>query len=142
MIEKYTQEEFISSEEFKSCQDIYLNKYFLEDKYSLDDISDMTFYIYKINDEIIGFASFQDNEYLNILDMNFDIKWRYSDKQIELLNYILDNVKKENIYVHQSYEEDYEFYLKMDFELYKDYGDFFMIGSDVMRYSMNLKSNE
>jgi hypothetical protein len=32
MIEKYTQEEFISSEEFKSCQNIYLNKYFLEDE--------------------------------------------------------------------------------------------------------------
>jgi hypothetical protein len=51
-------------------------------------------------------------------------------------------VKKDDIYVHQSYEEDYEFYLKMNFELYKDYGGFFMIGSDVMRYSMNLKSNE
>jgi hypothetical protein len=139
MIEKYTQEEFISSEEFKSCQDIYLNKYFLEDEYSLDDISDMTFYIYKINNEIIGFASFQDNEYLNILDMNFIKKWEYSDKQIELLNYILSDVKKDDIYVHQSYEGDYEFYLKMNFELYKDYGNFFMIGSDVMRYSMKLK---
>lgn len=39
--------------------------------------------------EYQGFGSFQDNEYLSILDINFIEKWKYTDKHVELLNYIL-----------------------------------------------------
>ncbi len=36
MIKKYTQEEFKTSEIFKICEEIYLNKFFLENEFSLD----------------------------------------------------------------------------------------------------------
>jgi hypothetical protein len=132
---KYTQEEFEKSDEFLICEEIYLDKYFLEYEYSLDDLGDLLFYIYRLDNIIIGFGSIQIG-FLNIIDTNFIDEFKYSDRHIELVNHIIDDNKIDDIYIHLSYRDDYEFYLKMGFKLFKDYGQFFPIGLDRMRYSI------
>lgn len=136
MIKEYTQEEFKTSEIFKICEEIYLNKFFLENEFSLEDISDLTFYTYHLDSEIIGFGTSQDNEFFNIVDMTFSEKWEHSDKQIDLLNHIIEDINRENksVFLYQTYERDYNFYLNLGFKLEKDYGNFFSQGKDIMRY--------
>lgn len=139
MTKKYTQEQFLSSPEFEICEQIYLFKYYLEDSYSLEGISNLTFYIVEKDGQIIGFGSRQDNDIFDIIDCNFKDKFEYSEQHTELLNLIVDEIREAKpeqvICLYQTLQNDCDFYLKSGFELYKDYGqDWFLPGSDVMRF--------
>lgn len=136
-IKKFTQEEFINSSEFFECEEIYLDKFFLEGKLSLDEFSNLTFYTHSKDGEIIGFGSYQkNNDLFDVADCTFANDWEYSEFHSELFNHILkDNSGSSKICLYQAFEEDMNFYLKWGLKLYKDYGgDWFPIGKDIMRY--------
>lgn len=140
MIKKLSQEEFSNSEYFDICADLYEEKYFFEE-FNLDDLSNLTFFIFILNGEIIGFGSHQVSEYMNVVETLFSEGHQYSDYHSELLQFILNDIKdlETSTYAHQSIQSDYEFYLKNGFKLWKDYGESIqLIGQDTMRWSLIL----
>ncbi len=153
MIKEYTQEEFENAHEVLStCEDIYNEKYFKSD-FDLEGYSCLTFFTYELNNETIGFGSYQDNDYMFIIELIFKLKYQYSEYQDELFNHIMNEINKKNkdnvnIFVHQSTDEDYKYYLSRNFKLWKDYKEqtpsmFENIeGVDVMRYVLVYKNEK
>lgn len=140
-IKKYTQDQFIVSDEFEKCQDIYLDRFFLEDELSFEDISGVIVYTYTIEDDLIGFGTYQPNSAFYLIDIVFNDRWRFSDKHSELFNFIKNEIlsidPNQIICLYQTFEDDCKFYLNMGFNLYKDYGQFFKTGQDVMRFVLD-----
>lgn len=145
-IKKYTQEEFLKSKEFEKCEEIYLDRFFLEDEISFEDVSNVLIYIYTFNNEIIGFGSYQPNSAFYLMDITFDTKWRFSEKHLDLFNFIKNEILtiEPNVLIclYQTYEDDYKFYLNQGFNLYKDYGQFFPPGLDKMRFVLDNHKHE
>lgn len=138
-IKKYTQEEFLKSSEFDKCNLIYSKKYPLENGIELEGYSNLSFYIYEIENEIIGYGSYQINDMMYIVETIFTDEYKYKNEHISFLNYLLNIIKEEQIndntiFSYQSMEEDLNFYINNGFKLYKDYGAFFESGYDNTRY--------
>ena len=147
-IKKITQDEFLKSEEiYNVCSDIYINKFFLEENFSLDDISGLLFFLYYINDEIVGFATHQDNTFFYLIDSVFKSEYMYSEHQKELVKNIIKEIKEVDeevlICAYQSTEEDKYFYINMGFTLYKDFSiqspGMFRTGLDLTRFVLELR---
>lgn len=143
MIEKYTQEEFIGSDIFERCEEIYLEKFFMEESYDLDDYSGLTYFTMIENDGLIGFGSYQDNDYLFIVETIFDDEFVYSDFHKQLVNHIVDQIKslKRDKFFICSYQpsvEDSKFYQDLGFKIERDFGSFFPVGKDMTRFVLRL----
>jgi hypothetical protein len=147
-IKKITQDEFLKSEEiYNVCSDIYINKFFLEKNFSLDDISGLLFFLYYINDEIVGFATHQDNTFFYLIDSVFNPEYLYSEHQKELVESVIKEIKELDddvlICAYQSTEEDKDFYTNMGFTLYKDFSiqspAMFKKGLDLTRFVLEIR---
>jgi len=125
-VDKITQDEFSENEElYNICSDIYLDKFFSEFEFSLDGISNLVFFIYYLNDEIIGFGTYQENSSFILIDSLFKDEYVYGDHHKDLVKMIMDEVKlidaDKNICLYQSEQSDCDFYLSFGFTLYKDF---------------------
>jgi hypothetical protein len=147
-VKKISQEEFLKNEEiYNICNDIHINKFFLEECISLDGISGILFFLYYINDEIVGFATYQDNTFFYLIDSIFTTEYMYSEHQKELVKGIIKEIKEidDNMLIcaYQATEEDKDFYIDMDFSLYKDFSiqspGMFRKGLDLTRFVLELK---
>lgn len=151
MIKKYLETEFKNNEElFNICKEIYEEKYFLED-FDLSDISDITFYVYELNNKVIGFGAYQNLDFLfHLCYLTFKKEYELSIYEEELINHILSEIKvindkNINVSVYLNSVKDKKFYEKLNFKLYKDFKKQtpFMFenmeGKDLTRFVMELK---
>lgn len=141
MIKKYTQEEFINNEDvFQKCEEIFLEKFYLEVILDCEEVNDLTFFTMEKDEKIIGWGSYQTGLFY-VIEIVFEREYEGTHYQIELLKHLINEIgEEESIYVYQAFNRDYEFYYKNGFELYKDYGQFFTPGSDYTRYILQLKN--
>jgi hypothetical protein len=121
-----SQDEFSKSDELNDiCSEIYLNKFYREFEFSLDGISNLFFFLYYLNDEVIGFGTYQENSTFFLIDSIFVDDYIYSDRHKYLVNIILKEVNlittDKIVCLYQSDQEDCDFYLGLGFNLYKDY---------------------
>lgn len=140
MFKEYTQEEFINNKDvFQRCQEIFLEKFYLEKNLNCDEISDLTFFTVELDEKIIGWGSYQSG-FFYVIEIVFEKEYEDTHYQIELLKHLIDEIGEKSIYVYQAFERDHRFYLQNGFELYKDYGQFFDEGLDLTRFVMQYKN--
>lgn len=150
MVKKLTKEEF--QDVYFECGNIYEFKYIYE-SFRLDDISDMTAFIYEKDSVIIGFGIFQDLPHMShICYTTFIEEYEFSDEEVELtkfiINYIISLNRRLVITSYLTEEKEKDFYEKMGFTLYKDFKiqspsmfkDTF--GRDLMRFVMEIHINK
>jgi len=73
---------------------IYSKKYPLENGIELEGYSNLSFYIYEIENEIIGYGSYQINDMMYIVETIFTDEYKYKNEHISFLNYLYDSSKK------------------------------------------------
>ena len=147
-IDKITQDEIIkNSELYNKCSYIYCDKFFYEDDFSLDDVSDLVFFLYYLNDEMIGFGTYQENSVFFLTDSIFIEDYIWGDHHKDLVKHIISEINsiKNNelmICAYQSEEEDRDMYFDLGFTLYKDFAiqspDMFVGGYDLTRFVLEL----
>ena len=144
-IERITQDELLQNEEILNIvTKLYFNKFPYESNFSLDDLSDLVFFIYYLNDNIIGFGSHQENSAFYLMDCIFGNG--YDIEKNELVNHIISEIKSIDdqiiICAYQAEESDRDFYLNLGFTLYKDYSiqspEMFESGLDLTRFVLEL----
>jgi len=144
-IERIRQEELLKNEELLNIvTEIYLNKFTYEKEFNLDDVSDIIFFIYYLNDKIIGFGSYQENLAFYLIDCIF--RNGYDTEKNELVNHIISKIKtidnEITICAYQAEESDRDFYLNLGFNLYKDFSiqspEMFRSGLDLTRFVLEL----
>ena len=144
-IERIRQEELLKNEELLNIvTEIYLNKFTYEKEFNLDDVSDIIFFIYYLNDKIIGFGSYQENLAFYLIDCIF--RNGYDTEKNELVNHIISKIKtidnEITICAYEAEESDTDFYLNLGFNLYKDFSiqspEMFSPGLDLTRFVLEL----
>lgn len=144
---KLTQDELNSNTDlFEICNEIYLDKFYLEDEFTLDDISGLVFYFYYLDDIIIGFGSHQNNNTFYLIETIFFDEYMYTDIQKELASHIISDIKSMDdklICAYQADEKDRDFYFDLGFTLYKDFAiqspGMFNDGFDQTRFVLELR---
>ena len=132
---KLTQDELNSNTDlFEICNEIYLDKFYLEDEFTLDDISGLVFYFYYLDDIIIGFGSHQNNNAFYLIETIFFDEYMYTD---------IKSMDDKLICAYQADEKDRDFYFDLGFTLYKDFAiqspGMFNDGFDQTRFVLELR---